>query len=110
MHIVLWIVLAAFLLVNICCTACFLYGYLLRPYTVFGTCVVVWGTGNGEGLEQRVRALLWLQNCGLLRCKVVLVDGGLDRSGMELAVRLIGRYPALALCNRRELARHLNET
>lgn len=110
MHILLAAVVVGFILINACCTVCFLYSYLLRPHTVFGTWAVVWGVGAGEGLEQRVRALVWLQNCGLLRCRLVLADGGLDEQGLELAARLVGCYPGLTLCSRRELARHLNET
>lgn len=96
-------------LVSVCCTACFLYSYLLRPYAAFGTLAVVWGSGNGDGLEQRVRSLMWLQNCGLLRCRPVLLDYGLDEEGRALAVRLAVRYPGLTLCGRGELERRLRE-
>ena len=94
---------------GLCCTACLLYSQMLRPHSARGTWAVVWGFGGGEGLEQRVRSLMWLQSCGLLRCAVVVADAGLDEDGRALAIRLTGRYPALTLCSRQELERRLWE-
>ncbi len=109
MYIVLTTVMVLSALTGICCTACLLYSYLLRPYTTQGTWAVVWGFGGGEGLEQRVRSLVWLQSCGLLRCNLVLADVSLDERGRALAVRLAGRYPGLTLCTRQELERRLKD-
>lgn len=109
MHIILEAVLVLLGLAGICCTACLLYSCLLRPHTTQGTWAVVWGFGAGEGLEQRVRSLIWLQTCGLLRCKLIVADGGLDESGRALAARLAGRYPGLTLCSRQELERRLSQ-
>lgn len=109
MHIIFATALALSALICVCYTVCLLYSYLLRPATMKGTWAVVWGFGEGEGLEQRVRSLVWLQSCGLLRCRLVLADGGLDESGRALAVRLAGRYPCLTLCTRQELERRLKE-
>ena len=109
MHPVFGSVLTAICLSGICCIACLLYSQMLRPNSARGTWAVVWGTGNGEELEQRVRSLMWLQSCGLLRCCVVLVDGGLNESGRALVARLAGRYPTLTLCSRQELERCLPE-
>ena len=96
-------------LVTLCCTGCMLYSCLLRPHTPKGTWAVVWGVGPGDGLEQRVRSLMWLQNCGLLRCSVVVADGGLDGNGRALAARLVVRYPGLTLCSRQELEHRLSQ-
>ena len=96
-------------LAALCCTACVLYSRLLRPHTSQGTWAVVWGFGPGDGLEQRVRSLMWLQNCGLLRCSVVVADGGLDGNGRALAARLVVRYPGLTLCSRQELEHRLSQ-
>ena len=94
-----WHIAAAILvLMAFSCTGCLLYSYLLRPHTARGTLAVVWGTGAGEGLEQQVRSLMWLQSCGMLCCTVVLADGGLDEEGRTLAAGLAARYPGLVLC------------
>ena len=109
MRIILATALILSALTGVCCTACLLYRYLLRPCTNQGTWAVVWGFGGGEGLEQRVRSLVWLQSCGLLRGRLVLADVSLDEGGRALAVRLAGRYPCLTLCTRQELERWLKE-
>ena len=108
MYIVLWTVLVLFALTGICCTGCILYSYLLRPYTTQGTWAVVLGVGGGDGLEQRIRSLVWLQSCGLLRCSLVLADVGLDPRGRALAVRLAEQYP-VSLCTQQELERRLRK-
>lgn len=94
-------------LAGMCCMACGLFCRLLLPDSPHGTWAVVWGFGSGEELEQRVRGLMWLQSCGLLRCSVVVADGGLDEAGRALAVRLQRQYPSLALCTREELERRM---
>lgn len=109
MYLALGCFLALICMSGLCCTVCLLYSQMLRPQSAKGTVAVVWGVGCGEGLEQRVRSLMWLQSCGLLRCAVVVADAGLDSEGWALAVRLSGRYPALTLCSRRELERRLRE-
>lgn len=108
-YLAIGIVLALICLSGLCCIVCLLYSKMLCPHTTKGTWAVVWGRNSGEGLEQRVRSLIWLQNCGLLRCAVLIVDGGLDAEGRALAVRLAQRYPAVNLYSRQELERRLPE-
>ena len=103
------IVIAVCALIVVCCAGCLLYSCLLCPHTAQGTLAVVWGTGTGEGLEQRVRSLMWLQSCGVLCCTVVLADGGLDENGRRLAAGLAARYPGLALCSAQELELRLRK-
>ena len=102
MRIILATVLVLSSLIGTCCTVCLLYGYLLRPCTNYGTWAVVWGFGDGEGLEQRVRSLMWLRACGLLRCRVILLDGGLNEEGQKLAHNLTRRWPDLECLNEPE--------
>ena len=97
--------LTMLVLACISCIACILYSKLLFPQTAGETWAVIWGFDCGEGLEQRVRSLMWLRSCGLLRCAVVVADGGLNEDGRALAVRLAGRYPGLTLCSPGELER-----
>lgn len=109
MYVILEVLLAVLVLVCTCCIACVLYSELLRPHSAQGIWAVVWGVGAGEGLEQRVRSLIWLRSCGLLCCNLVLADGGLDENGRALAARLAGRYPGLTLCTRQELEQRLGQ-
>lgn len=73
--------LAAFGLVSLVWMA---VGALLLP----GVCparMVVDARGDGAGLEQTVKALLWLRRTGLWWGDVVIEDCGLDRDGEALA-------------------------
>lgn len=73
--------LAAFGLVSLGWLA---MGALLLP----GVCparMVIEAKGDGGGLEQTVKALLWLRRAGLWWGEVIIEDCGLDRDGMALA-------------------------
>ena len=62
-------------------------GALLLP----GGCparMVVDAKGSGDGLEQTVKALLWLRRTGLWWGDVVIEDCGLNREGAALAQAL----------------------
>ena len=51
---------------------------------------VVDAQGDGGGLEQTVKALLWLRRTGLWWGEVVIRDRGLDAGGLALARALAG--------------------
>ena len=75
------VLLAAFGLVSLGGLA---VGALLLP----GVCparMVVDAKGDGGGLEQTVKALLWLRRTGLWWGEVVIKDCGLDVDGAALA-------------------------
>ena len=82
------ILLAAFGLVSLGWLA---LGALLLPGRC-GVRLTVSARGGGEGLEQTVRGLLWLQRTGLLRGEVIIEDCGLDRDGLALARALAGQH------------------
>lgn len=109
MYVLLGCVLALNFMAGLCCIACLLYGQILCPHSPCGTFAVIWSTGAGEELERRVRSLMWLQECGLLRGTVMVVDDGLNEEGRALAACLVRRYPALALCSRAELEQSRNK-
>ena len=78
------VLLAAFGLV---CLGWLAVGALLLP----GVCparMVVDAKGSGDGLEQTVKALLWLRRTGLWCGDVVIEDCGLNREGAALAQAL----------------------
>ena len=59
-------------------------GALLLP----GVCparMVIEAEGDGGGLEQTVKALLWLRRTGLWWGRVLIEDHGLDQEGTALA-------------------------
>jgi len=108
-YVFLGCILALNFVAGLCCIGCLLYGQMLCPHSDQGTLTVVWGTGAGEDLERHVRSLMWLQECGLLRCAVMVVDAGLNEEGRALVIHLAKQYPTLALCTRAELERHMNK-
>ncbi len=59
-------------------------GALLLP-GVCPTRMVVVAEGDGGGLEQTVKAMLWLRRTGLWWGSVVIEDRGLSREGEALA-------------------------
>ncbi len=77
--------------------AWWLFGRLLRPMPERGCQVVIPGRGEGEGLEQTIRAFVWLRGLGLLNCPLIIADVGLTPQGWELALRLAARWPGVVL-------------
>ena len=81
------VLLAAFGLVSLVWLA---VGWLLLP----GVCpvrAVIPARADGDGLEQTVKALLWLRRAGLWWGEVVIEDCGLDEAGSALAHALAGQ-------------------
>ena len=78
------VLLAAFGLVSLGWLA---LGTLLLPVDC-PTQTVITGRGRGDGLEQSVKALLWLRRTGLWRGEVIIEDCGLDADGTALAQML----------------------
>lgn len=75
------VLLAAFGLVSLGWLA---VGWLLLP-GVDPVRAVVDARSSGDGLEQTVKALLWLRRAGLWRGPIVIEDMGLDQRGAALA-------------------------
>ena len=74
-----------------------LFGRLLRPIPEEQGSVLLPGRGEGDGLEQSVRAVIWLRSLGLLSCPVIIADVDLTPAGRELALRLAARWPGVVL-------------
>ncbi len=72
-------------------------GRLLRPLPAPGVKIAVPGRGDGEQLEQTLRALYWLRGMGLLRGAIVIETEELTPAGRMLAAELVRRYPAAEL-------------
>ena len=54
--------------------------------------------GDGNGLEQSVRAYLFLRRLGIFRQSLWILDLGLNEAGLDLARRLARLDPAIRLC------------
>lgn len=70
--------------------ACLLWvglGRLLLPCACSVRASVM-GQGDGEGLEQTVKGLLWLRRTGLWHGVIIIENGGLNPEGMALAETL----------------------
>ena len=81
-----------------------LFGRLLRPIPAQpGQVVFIPGRGMGDGLEQTLRAYIWLRSLGLLRCPVVVADAGLNEQGRALVCRLARRWPQVLVCGEGQL-------
>ena len=102
----IWGILAAFGLFSLCCCA---KEKLLRPLPDPSARVVIPGWGNGETLEQTVRAFRWLRGRGLLYCPVAILDVGLTEAGRTLAQRLTRRWPEIEVWRGEEAAARLKE-
>ena len=63
-------------------------GRLLLPIPLALT-VSVTGVGDGERLEQGVKALHWLRRTGLWRGEILILDGGMSPQGLAVARRLV---------------------
>ena len=58
--------------------------------------------GSGEGLEQTVRALLWITENGTLPGSIVIEDAGLDPDAKEALVLLQARFDRICIRTSRE--------
>ena len=54
--------------------------------------LVLRASGSGDGLEQAVRALLWMMENGTLSGTIVIEDAGLSPEAREAAALLQARY------------------
>lgn len=91
---------AVFAVFGMACLVWMAYGWMLLP----GRCpirMVVTATGEGEGLEQTIKGLLWLRKNRLWTGTIAIEDGGLSQSGLMLAltmarqadIEFLGRTP-----------------
>lgn len=89
-----------------------LFGRLLVPVGKDGTPIyaVVPACGGGEGLEQTVNGLLWLQGGDLTRLTIVVADAGLNQEGLAAAEALRRKEETLVLCPIESLQSYIKES
>lgn len=97
MELLFEILLTALCAAGLALMGWWLFGQLLRPIPGAEIRAVICGEGDGDGLEQSVRCLMFLRSLGLLRCPVRIQDAGLSSGGRRLAQELCRRWPAVEL-------------
>lgn len=103
------VVLAVVCALGLAVAGWWLLGMLLRPMPGDMARLVLPGRGEGEKLEQQVRACMWLRGLGLLSCPVIIADVDLSPRGWELALRLTARWPGVLLWPAAELPGYFSE-
>ena len=73
-----------------------------------GACAVVAARGDGSGLEQTVKELLWLRLGGARHYAVFIADAGLDPKGRAVAAALANSLPEVLLCPMERLTDYLD--
>lgn len=87
-----------------------LMGLLMLP--VFGENMLTLcrAEGEGERLEQQVRAYGWLRDGRITGGKLLIVDHGLSARGLELAMHLREQFDWVEYCPGQSLPDHLELT
>ena len=86
------------------------FGRLLGPVGKAGRSVaVIPASGDGEGLEQEVRGLLWLKSGNMAKFTVVIADCGLNDRGRTIAALLLQWEPTLVCCKAEELSKYIGK-
>lgn len=81
------VLIALLAVIGLACLIWLTYGWLLLPEAC-PLSVAVIAAGGGEGVEQTVRALLWLRKNRLWSGTVSIRDAGLNREGLALVLTL----------------------
>ena len=98
----LWILLAAFLLLFL---NQWIFTHLLRPTAgTLPVCAVIPVTGDAEGLEQTLRHLDWLRREKFSRFTILVVDAGLTPDGQGTVQALGRRDSTLLFCPAEEVS------
>ena len=85
MTTVMEMAVAALAVIGLLALAWRLYGRMLVPVGPGPVFAVIPAAGDGAGLEQTVRGLLWLRGDDLVDYTVVIADCGLDEGGRRAA-------------------------
>lgn len=109
MHIALKVISALLITAGLLGLGWLFFGWLLGPVGKAGRSVaVIPASGDGDGLEQEVRGLLWLKSGNMAHFTVVIADCGLTEQGRTLAALLQQWEPSLVCCKAEELPRYIS--
>lgn len=105
-----WEEITVFVLAAAGFVACwYLLGRLFTFPPEGNSCTVVAGSGDGGTVEQTVRHLLWLRECGCGCGYILIVDCGLTEAGGEIACRLAEEQPGLFFCRPEDVSGFLRK-
>jgi len=76
----------------------------VRPGENTGVTTVITVRDNGEGLEQTLKSLIWLQENGTVPGQIILADAGLNKEGKILTRLIVKKYTGVVVCNAEEVA------
>ena len=85
------------------------FGGLVTPLQPRDVCTLVRGLGDGGELEQAVRGILWMRDCGCGCGDIVILDLGLSEEGRRLAETLAAEGENIRFCRPEELMEQLME-
>ena len=105
MATVVEIVLATLAVIGLLSLGWSLFGRMVTPVGPDPVFAVIPARGGGEGLEQTVKGLLWLQGGEMTGFTVVMADAGLSEEGRQLADALCRQFERVQLCPLEELGR-----
>lgn len=77
---VMWIILSVFAAFGVLCALWACLGFLLPGQK--GVAMVYYC--RGESLDALIRRWRWLRDLGLVRCRLILVDGGLTEEQKQM--------------------------
>lgn len=75
-----------------------------------GVTTVITAQDSGEGLEQTLKSLIWLQENGTVPGQIILADAGLNEEGRILTRLIVKQYTGVVVCNAEEVAQWLMTT
>ena len=84
-----------------------LFGLLLMPVFHRQMITLCFVRGDGTVLEQRVRSFGWLRECKERGGRLIVVDCGLTKNGLEIYQRLRENRPWLSYCPNEALTDHI---
>lgn len=73
-------------------------GRALLP--ISGAWIVVTAQGDGEELEQKIYALLWLQGLGVIRCPICILEDHLSDKGRRITKKVLQRWEEITFWDR----------
>ena len=102
--------LAFFATIGIFTLVWLLFGHLLLPIPAAkGLRIIVPLEGDAAMLEQTLRQLLWLRSGKLLRFELILLDRGLNETGLARVSLLLASEPCMELISPAQLAYFLEK-
>ena len=106
-EILLEVLLVFVLAVGVVLIAWCLTGLLLMPVFTHDMVTLCYARGNGDGLEQQIRAYGWLRDGERSGGRFLIVDCGLNEDGLHRTRILARGHDWVSCCSRQNLPEYL---